>query len=63
MFKLKNFNTFSVLSLLFIVAGIGFYVAWGLKYSVWVDIGVYALTIVLVLSGVIGLLITLSDKE
>jgi len=61
--RLKNFNAYTILSLLVSFAGIGFYVVWGLRYGVWADIGVYALTIVLVLSGTIGTLITLADKE
>ena len=61
--RLKNFNAYTVLSLLVLIVGIGSYVAWGLTYGVWIDIGVYALTIVFVLSGIFGTLISLADKE
>ncbi len=61
--RLKNFNAYTILSLLVLISGIGFYIIWGLRYGVWADIGVYALTIVLVLSGTIGTLITLADKD
>jgi len=56
-----------ILSLISLVAGIVFYIGWGTTYGVWADIGVYSLTIVLVLSGVFGLLLwyfkTKKDKK
>ena len=61
--SLKNFNIFTVLSLLFIIAGLIHYIYWGLRYGVWIDIGIYSITIVLVLSGVIGFFLTLIDKK
>ena len=40
---------------LLIVLGVLFYVLWGLFYDGWLDNGVYAVTIVLLLFGVSGL--------
>lgn len=60
--SLKNFSFFTVLSLLMLLAGIIHYIYWGSRYNVWDDIGIYALTIVLVLPGIIGLIISLMDK-
>ncbi len=65
--SLKNFSFFTVLSLLMLIAGIAFYIFWGLRYQdispdVWVDIGIYSITIVLVVPGVIGLIISLMEK-
>ena len=60
--SLKNFNFFTVLSLLMLIAGIALYIFWGTRYNVWDDIGIYSLTIVLVLPGIIGLIISLMEK-
>lgn len=38
-----------------VVAAIAFYVWWGLSFGVWVDNGVYAVVIVLLLSGLSGM--------
>jgi len=65
MFKINinNFNIFTVLSILFLLAGIIHYLYWGSRYGVWDDIGIYALTIVLVIPGMIGILVSLMEKE
>jgi hypothetical protein len=65
---LKNFNIYSVLALLMLIGGIAFYFVWGTSYKVWADIGIYAITSVLVLPGLIGFILSLSlenkeDKE
>ena len=59
----KNFNIFTILSILFIIVGLAHYIYWGTRYGVWTDIGIYSITIVLVLSGIIGFFITLMDKK
>jgi len=61
--SLKNFNIFTLLSILLIVGGVAHYIYWGLRYGVWVDIGIYSITIVLVLPGIIGLFLTLMEKK
>jgi len=61
--NLKNFNIFTVLSILFLLGGIIHYLYWGSRYGVWYDIGIYSLTIVLVIPGIIGILLSLNKKE
>lgn len=61
--SLKNFNIFTILSILLIIAGLAHYIYWGLRYDVWWDIGIYTLTIMLVLPGIIGFFLTLMEKE
>jgi len=65
MFKinLKNFNIFTVLSILCFLAGFLFWIYWGLRYGIWYDIGIYAITIVFVVPGLIGILLSLMEKE
>ena len=60
---LKNFNVFTILSILVLLAGILHYLYWGIRYGEWADIGIYSLTIVLVIPGIIGILLSLMDKE
>jgi heme A synthase len=43
------------------VLGIAFYVWWGLSYGVWVDNGVYAVVVVLVLFGLSGMWLVLPN--
>ena len=61
--NIKKFNIFTVLSILFLLAGIIHYIYWGTRYGVWDDIGIYSLTIVLVIPGIIGILLSLMEKE
>ncbi len=61
--NIKNFNIYTVLSILFLLAGLLFYVSWGLTYGIWYNIGPYALTIVLVIPGIIGLILSLMEEE
>jgi len=61
--SLKNFNIFTILSILFIVAGLIHYIYWGTRYDVWWDIGIYTITIILVLPGIIGFFLSLMDKK
>jgi hypothetical protein len=65
MFKIniKNFNIFTVLSILFLLAGIIHYIYWGTRYNLWYDIGIYSLTIVMVIPGIIGIILSLVEKE
>jgi len=59
----KNFNIFTILSILFLLTGILLWLSWGVRYGVWTDIGIYSITIVFVLPGIIGILLTLHEKE
>ncbi len=61
--NLEKFNIYTILSILFLVGGILFYILWGATYGVWYDIGVYSLSIVLIIPGIIGILITLMEDE
>ncbi len=61
--KLKNFNIYTILSILFLLAGIFHYIYWGTRYGVWYDIGIYSLTIVLVIPGIIGIIVSLMEKK
>jgi len=60
---IKNYNFKTVLSLLLLIAGIIFYISWGIMYGVWVDIGIYSITIVLVLGGIFGTILSLLEDE
>ena len=59
----KNFNIWTILSILFILGGLLFWISWGTTYGVWTDIGIYSITIVLVLAGIVGLVISLMETE
>ncbi len=52
----------TVISLLMLIAGIIFYIGWSSYYDAWTNIGVYALTIVLVVFGVLGLLLSMTQE-
>jgi hypothetical protein len=56
---LKKLNIFTIISLLLLLAGILFYVYWGIRFGVWYDIGIYSITIVFVLGGLLGTILTL----
>jgi hypothetical protein len=61
--NLKNFNFYTILSILALLAGILFYINWGMTYGIWYDIGIYSIVIVLVIPGIIGIFLTLMEKE
>ena len=61
--NIRNFNGWTILSILFIIAGLAFYIWWGLNYGVWMDSGIYSITIVFVLGGFFGLLLSLSKEK
>ena len=60
--NLKNMNIFTILSVLLLLAGILFYLYWGIRFGVWYDIGIYSITSFFVLSGILGILVTLYEK-
>ena len=61
--NIKNFNVFTLISVLFLLAGIIFYIYWIGRYpDAAGDVGIYSITIVLVLAGVFGTILTLIDK-
>jgi len=61
--NIKNFNIYTIISTLFLLGGLIHYIYWGSRYGIWNDIGIYSLTIVFVIPGIIGILISLMEKE
>jgi hypothetical protein len=58
----KKFNIFTLISLLLFIAGILFYISWIIRFpNAWADIGIYSITIVFTLAGLLGILITLYE--
>jgi hypothetical protein len=51
-----RFTAWTVLSLLVLLLGVGFWLYMGLNYNNWTDVGVYSVGIVLVGFGVFGTL-------
>jgi len=62
-FGIKNFNIITVLSILIILAGIIHHIYWATRYGIWYDIGIYSITIVIVIPGIILFLLSLMKKE
>ena len=60
---IKNFNLLTIFSILVLLAGLLIYIYWGTRYGVWYDIGIYSLTIVFVIPGILGILLSLMEKE
>jgi len=50
------------LSLLFILIGIILYLAWGITYGVWADVGIYSITIFFLAIGIIGFLLARMEQ-
>jgi len=61
--NMKNFNVYTILSILFLLGGLLFWISWGLTYGVWYDIGVYSVTIIFVVAGIVGIIISLMETE
>jgi len=61
--NIKNFNAYTILSILFLLGGLLHYIYWGTRYGVWYDIGIYSITIVLVLPGIIGIILSLMEEK
>ena len=58
----KKFNIFTLISLLLLIGGILFYISWIIRFpNAWADIGIYSITIIFVLAGLLGILITLYE--
>jgi cation transport ATPase len=49
--------------LLVLFLGIAFYLSWGILYDGWTDVGVYAITIVMVCFGLFGVALYFGKKE
>ena len=59
----KNINAYTIFALIVLIVGVLFYISWGLRYGVWVDIGIYSITIVLVLGGLLGTIFSLTMEK
>jgi hypothetical protein len=59
----KYLNIRTIASILLLLAGILLYIYWGIRYGVWYDIGIYSITIILVLGGIFGFLLTYFREE
>jgi len=61
--NIRNFNFYTILSLLALIWGISFWIYWGTRYNVWDDIGIYSFCIVFIIPGIIGIILSLLDKK
>ncbi|MCU0851574.1 MAG: hypothetical protein MUC80_09950 [Candidatus Thermoplasmatota archaeon] len=61
--NLKNINTYTIFSILVLIAGLLLYISWGIRFNVWADIGIYSITIILVLGGVLGTILSLTFEK
>jgi hypothetical protein len=61
--SIKNFSAYTVFALLVLLGGILLWITWGIQYGVWSDIGIYSITIILVLGGLLGTIISLSIEK
>jgi hypothetical protein len=61
--SLRNINIYTIFALIILIGGLLFYITWGLRYGVWVDIGTYSITIILVLGGILGTIVSLSMEK
>jgi len=61
--NIKNFNFYTILSILFLIAGIGVWILWIIGYNVVYDIGIYSLAIVFIIPGIVGFILSLMDKK
>ena len=61
--NIKNFNIYTILSIIFLLGGLIHYIYWGIRYAIWFDAGIYSITIVLIIPGIIGIIISLMDNE
>ena len=59
----KKINAKTWFSLFVLVVGIIFYVAWSATFNAWTDIGVYAVSIILVGFGALGSILSLLPSE
>ncbi|WP_010916898.1 hypothetical protein [Thermoplasma volcanium] len=57
-------NFIRVLGFAMLFIGVAFYLGWSIMYDTWFDIGLYSFTIVLVVFGILGIMLTtVKDEE
>ena len=59
----KYLNITTIASILMLLAGILVYIYWGIRYGVWYDISIYALSIVLIMGGIFGFILSYYFQE
>ena len=59
----KYLNIKTIASLIILFTGIVLYLYWGVRYGIWYDVGIYSITILLVLGGIFGFLLTTHSEE
>jgi asparagine N-glycosylation enzyme membrane subunit Stt3 len=59
----KEYNIFTILSILILLAGLIHWFYWISRYGVIYDVGIYSLTVVLVLGGFLGIIISLKHSK
>lgn len=57
-----RFTAWTAVSLVALLAGVVFYLTMGLGHGSWTDVGVYSVTVTLVGLGVLGALVSASDR-
>ena len=58
-----RFNGWTALSLVLLVAGVGFWLFMGTTYNNWTDVGVYTVGIVLIGFGAAGMMASLAKPR
>lgn len=53
---------YRIFGLVLIILGLSFYVGWSILYGTWIDPGLYSVTVILVVFGILTLLLA-SEKD
>ncbi len=61
--NLRNINAYTIAALIILIAGLLLYITWGLRYNVWADIGIYSISIILILGGLFGAILSLTFEK
>ncbi|AKA49105.1 hypothetical protein IX51_08300 [uncultured archaeon] len=58
-----SFNAaYRIFGLAMVILGLSFYLAWSILYNTWADPGLYSVTVILVVFGILSLLLA-GEKE
>ncbi|HIH00251.1 MAG TPA: hypothetical protein HA258_06665 [Thermoplasmata archaeon] len=61
--SLKNVNAYTIVAFIILIAGLLLFISWGLRFNIWYDIGIYSITIILVLGGLFGAILSLTFEK
>jgi hypothetical protein len=61
--NMKNFNIYTVISVLLLIIGLVLWIGWMIRYGIVYNIGIYALAIFFIIPGIVGFILSLMDKE